>query len=199
MFQEEISKEEILGLPLKKFEGEVVVIESAENLKDIVDELKSQSVLGFDTETKPNFIKGVSNGNQVALLQLSSSNKAYLIRLNIIGLPQLIADILADENILKIGVAIKEDIRGLRKLTAFTPGSFIDLQVYVKAFGIKNSSLKKLTAIVLNFRISKSQQLSNWEGKPLKDKQIRYAATDAWVCYEIYKMLRERATSALIL
>ncbi len=111
MFQEEISKEEILGLPLKKFEGEVVVIESAENLKDIVDELKSQPVLGFDTETKPNFKKGVSNGNHVALLQLSSSNKAYLIRLNIIGLPQLIADVLADENIIKIGVAIKEDIR----------------------------------------------------------------------------------------
>ena len=190
MFQEEISKEEILDLPLKRFEGEVVVIENVEDLNSIIDELRREPVLGFDAETKPNFKKGVSNNNMVALLQLSSAKKAYLIRLNIIGLPQVIADILADESIVKIGVAIKEDIRGLRKLNEFTPGSFLDLQTYVKAFGIKNSSLKKLTAIILNFRISKSQQLSNWEGKPLKEKQIQYAATDAWVCIRIYEMLR---------
>jgi len=190
MFQEEISKDEILELPLKKFEGEVVIIDSEKGLNEIVDELKANAYLGFDTETKPNFKKGISNHNSVALLQLSTLDKAYLFRLNMIGLPKALADILADEDIVKIGVAVKEDIKGLRHINDFEPGGFLDLQTYVKAFGIKNSSLKKITAIILNFRISKSQQLSNWESKPLKDKQIRYAATDAWVCLKIYEMLR---------
>ncbi len=190
MFQEEISKDEILELPLKKFEGDVVVIDSEKGLKEIIRELKTYSYLGFDTETKPNFKKGISNNNSVALLQLSTLDKAYLFRLNMIGLPKDLTDILADENIIKIGVAVKEDIKGLQNISNFEPNGFLDLQTYVKAFGIKNSSLKKITAIILNFRISKSQQLSNWESNPLKDKQIRYAATDAWVCLKIYEMLR---------
>ncbi len=190
MFQKQITKEEIYELPLKAFEGEVVVVEDYDTLMQILPELMIQPVLGFDTETKPQFKKGIKNNNKVALLQLASAEKAYLFRLNKIGLPAELKAVLADNDIIKIGAAIKEDIHCLQELHAFEPASFIDLQRYAKKFGIESSSLKKLTAIVLDFRISKNQQLSNWENGVLTPAQMRYAATDAWVCHEIYNSLR---------
>lgn len=189
MIQKQITKEEIYELPLKAFEGEIIVINHPLHVREVLPEIRQQSILGFDTETKPCFKKGNSNTNGVALLQLATSNKAWLFRLNTLGLPEGLAEIMADENILKIGVAIHDDIKVLKSLAPFTDHGFVDLQNYVKEFGIKCMGLKKLTAIVLDFRISKSQQLSNWENPKLTNGQLRYAATDAWTCYEIYKKL----------
>ena len=190
MYQKEITKEEIYELPLKKFEGETVIIDNLKDVDIALNEIKNESLLGFDTETKPSFKRGKTNINNVALLQLSTSSTAYLFRLNKIGMPDSLINLLVNKDIIKIGVALKEDLSSLRKIKDFIPGSFLDLQTYVKSFGIECASLKKLTAIVLNFRISKSQQLSNWEADMLSPGQIHYAATDAWVCIEIYKMLR---------
>jgi ribonuclease D len=189
MFQKQITKEEIYELPLKAFEGEVVVVEDKETLKEVLPELRRQAVLGFDTETKPNFKKGIKNNNRVALLQLASAEKAYLFRLNKLGFPGILKDLMADDTIIKIGAAIKEDIKCLQEIKDFEPAGFVELQNYVKGFGIESSSVKKLTAIVLNFRISKNQQLSNWENGKLTPAQMRYAATDAWVCHQIYSSL----------
>lgn len=190
MIQKEITKEEIYELPLKSFEGEIIVIDKPSDVGKVLPELKSQTILGFDTETKPSFKKGNSNKNGVALLQLSSEKKAWLFRLQHIGLHDGLKEILSDENIKKIGVAIHDDIRMLKSLSNFSDRGFLDLQSYVKDFGIKGFSLKKLTAMVLHFRISKSQQLSNWENPTLTNGQLSYAATDAWTCLEIYKKLR---------
>lgn len=189
MIQKQITKEEIYELPLKAFEGEIIVIDHASDIREVLPEIRQQKILGFDTETKPCFKKGNSNTNAVALLQLASAEKAWLFRLNSVGFPPALSEIMADENILKIGVAIHDDIKLLKSLNPFNEGGFIDLQNYVKEFGIKSMGLKKLTAIVLNFRISKSQQLSNWENPMLTTGQLRYAATDAWTCLEIYKKL----------
>jgi len=187
-FQKSISKEEINELPLEAFEGEIVIIDSDEGLNEAVEYLKQFPVLGFDTETKPSFTKG--NVNPVALLQLSSFEKSFLFRLNRIGLPFPIIDLLSDPEIIKVGAAIKDDIRGLQDINDFDGNSFLELQQYVSSFGIENFSLKKLAAIVLKIRISKRQQVSNWEAVELSPGQLRYAATDSWVSLEIYNALR---------
>jgi ribonuclease D len=187
MFAKSITAEEIKILPLKSFEGEIIVVDKQELISEAVSYLRHQRLLGFDTETKPSFKKGRSN--QVALLQLSTRDKAFLFRLNRIPLYDGLLEVLSDENILKVGAAIKDDIRTLEKCKQFKPGGFIELQDYVKDFEIENKALSKLSAIVLDFRISKSQQLSNWENEILTLAQQRYAATDAWVSYEIFEKL----------
>ncbi len=187
-FQKSITKEEINDLPLEAFEGEIVIIDSDEGLEEAVEYLKQFPVLGFDTETKPSFTKG--SVNPVALLQLSSTEKSFLFRLNRIGLPFPIIELLSNPEIIKVGAAIKDDIRGLQDITDFDGNSFLELQQYVSSFGIENFSLKKLAAIVLNIRISKRQQVSNWEAVELSQGQLRYAATDSWVSLEIYEALK---------
>jgi ribonuclease D len=122
----------------------------------------------------------------VALLQLSGPEKAYLFRVKNMGMHRRLCNLLADPRIIKVGAAIHDDIRGLQKLREFTPGGFVDLQKIVSEYGIRDKSVKKMTAIILGFRISKTQQLSNWEAENLSDSQCSYAATDAWVCREMY-------------
>lgn len=184
MFKESITKEELKELPLKWFEGEILLINDYEEMRYATQILSQQSVIGFDTETRPSFKKG--KVNNVSLLQLSTQKQAFLFRLNRIGLPNEVVDILTDPNITKPGVAIRDDIKGLQKFRKFLPAGFIELQDFAKDLGIQNFSLKKLTAITLGFRISKTQQLSNWEADTLSDAQAIYAATDAWTALEIF-------------
>ncbi len=189
MFVSKISNEEISKLPLTKFSGKTLIIDSEEKLQKYLPLLENEKILGFDTETRPSFKKG--RVNSMALLQLSSLSYAFLIRLNTIGLPNPIAKILADKNITKIGVAINDDIKGLRKLNKFESNGFVDLQNIVSNYNIENKGLKKLAGIILKKRISKSQQLSNWEAKELSEAQKNYAATDAWVCIKIFNELKK--------
>ncbi len=184
MFKESITNEELVDLPLKWFEGEIVVVDNEKTLRQAVKALSGQPVIGFDTETKPAFKKGVFN--KVALLQLSTKKQAFLIRVNRIGLPKEICAILSNPKIAKPGVAIRDDIKGLQKWKRFNPGGFVELQDSAVELGIQNFSLKKLTAITCGFRISKGQQLTNWEAEVLTEKQQIYAATDAWTSMKIY-------------
>ncbi len=188
MYAEDLSSNEINELPIYQFSGGIFVIDTQEKLNQFAPLLQGQEILGFDTETRPSFKKG--KVNPVSLLQLTTPTQAFLIRINKIGLPDKIKAILADRNSRKIGLAIKDDIKVLREINEFTPKSFIDLQDYVDEYGIAAKSLKKITAIVLNKRISKSQQVTNWEREGLSEAQQIYAATDAWVCLQIYKNLK---------
>ena len=190
-FKENIDKNELSEYPLSGFQGDIVLVDSYKKLKQSIKVLKSGDMLGFDTETKPSFRKG--KVNRVALMQLSNSRQAFIFRINIIGLPDELIDILSDKSIIKAGVAIHEDIKGLKSISDFQEQGFIELQDYVKDFGILSSGLRKLAAIILGFRISKRQQVSNWEASELTEAQLMYAATDAWVCYEIYKKLDKRS------
>jgi ribonuclease D len=185
MFKESISKEELTDLPLKWFEGEIVLVDSYEKITYAANILSSQHVIGFDTETRPAFKKGTVN--KVSLLQLSTRDQAFLFRINKIGLPPEIRDILASPEIIKPGVAIRDDIKVLQEIHKFKPAGFIELQDYARDLGILNFSLKKLAAIVCGFRISKTQQLSNWDADHLTEAQIVYAATDAWTALEIFR------------
>jgi ribonuclease D len=186
-FNESVTDEELRKLPLLQFEGRVLLVDNMQKYRQAIAEMGRPVLMGFDTETKPSFRKG--RRNKVSLLQLADRNRAWLFRLNMIGLPPELADILADKDIVKTGVAIHDDIKALRSLTPFEPGGFIDLQGIVANHGIKQLGLKKLSAIILGYSISKSQQVSNWEAPALTEAQQLYAATDAWVCRRIYQAL----------
>ncbi len=187
MYRESIDKEELAELPLIQFEGKISLVETKEDYFAALEYLSKQQMLGFDTETKPAFKKGVIN--EVALLQLATNERAFLFRLNKMGLPNGLKGILENPGILKIGVAIRDDIKGLQKLNSFKPGGFVELQQHVKDFGIQDFSLKKLSAIVLGYRISKAQRITNWEAPDLTEAQQIYAATDAWVSHRIFESL----------
>ncbi|MCQ2183985.1 MAG: 3'-5' exonuclease domain-containing protein 2 [Bacteroidales bacterium] len=191
MFLESISSEEIDKKPLSAFEGEIYVVERPGKLfSEAVRYLRRQSVLGFDTETKPVFNAGEKH-HPTALLQLSGPDRAYLFRLNTLGLRYRLRSILADKKIIKVGAAVKDDIRGLQHIAPFKAASFVDLQQMVEGYGIRDKAVKKMAAIILDIRISKSQQCSDWEARQYSEGQISYAATDAWVCLEMYKKLLE--------
>ena len=191
IFKNEISKEEVNELPKAVFNGDIFVISTEAELQKYLPRLIKDSIIGFDTETKPAFKKGQLNG--IALLQLATPDIALLIKVKEVGLPAELLKILESPKILKIGAAIRDDNRGLQKVTRFTPAGFVDLQSIVADYGIESLSVRKLAAIVLGQKVSKSQQLSNWDAPEYTEAQQQYAAIDAWVCHEIYlKLLTSR-------
>jgi len=186
-YREDIDLDEIKALPLLEYGGEIVVVDTPEAFEKAMVEIFKFDMAGFDTETRPSFKKGVQY--QVALLQIFCGKKCYLLRLNKIGFPDALRLWFENETITKVGLSLRDDIRELRKKRRINPKGLIDLQDIVGDYGIEALSLKKLSAIVMGGRISKRQQLSNWEASNLNEKQKIYAATDAWVCLEIYNHL----------
>ena len=189
-FRESISKEEINSLPVLEYEGRnIVLVDTLSKLKTTIEVLKNEEVLGFDTETKPSFEKGKMN--KVALLQLSTADTCYLIRLNVLGMQNTIIEILSSEKPLKIGLSLKDDYKMLNRRRSFKPAGFLDLQSVIGKFGIKDLSLQKIYAIMFNKKISKSQRLTNWQAPNLTLQQQKYAAVDAWACMDIYNVIKD--------
>jgi ribonuclease D len=188
IYKENLTVEELAGHEVSWFKGEIVLVDNLKTFREVFPRLLESDLLGFDTETRPTFKKG--KRNTVSLIQLSTEFLACLIRINKIGIPDELALLLSDPSIIKAGVAVHDDIKFLKSVKKFNPEGFIDLQNMVKDFGIQSAGLKKLSAIVLGFRISKRQQVTDWEAEKLTEAQMIYAATDAWVCYQIYRKLR---------
>ncbi len=182
-----ISNEEINELPLGAFDGRVEIIDQAGQLEEAFSEIKKHAVVGFDTETKPVFVSG--QFNHVSLVQIALPKKVFLVRLKSVGMAPQIIHFFENEKILKAGVALRDDIKALQKLKHFKADGFFELAELAKQSGLQVESVKKLTALLLGFRISKSAQTSNWEAASFNEKQISYAATDAWVCLNIYNKL----------
>lgn len=190
MYISSIAAEDIERLEQVSFPGTIHVIDTVgAEFNNAVRYLRNQRVIGFDTETRPCFSASQPRYG-VALLQLSGRDHAYLFRINSMGMHRRLCSLLSSDKVIKVGAAVTDDIRGLQKYQEFTPRGFVDLQRIVGDYGIRDRSVKKMTAIILGFRISKAQQLSNWEAETLSDSQIRYAATDAWVCREMYIRLK---------
>lgn len=171
------------------FPGKIYVIDSVgAEFNRAIAYLRSQKIIGFDTETRPTFSQDQPRYG-VALLQLSGPDKSFLFRINKMGMHRRLCNLLASEKIIKVGAAIHDDIKGLQRKHDFVPAAFVDLQKIVWEWGVRDKSVKKMAAIILGFRVSKTQQLSNWEAGVLSEAQCRYAATDAWVCREMYLKL----------
>lgn len=177
-------------LPRFVFEGRIIVIQSEEETVRAVKALRCSPILGIDTETRPTFRRGETH--KVSLLQIADEHICFLFRLNEIGFPQPLVNLLADRQVLKVGLSLHDDFMMLRKRNEqFIPKNFIDLQDFVKEMGIEDMSLQKLYANVFRKRISKSARLSNWEADVLSESQKQYAATDAITCIQLYKELKE--------
>ena len=200
-FAQHIDKAAIQTLPITFFEGEVIVVDKPEMVADAAAYLRQHTVLGVDTEARPSFKRGVHY--PTALVQIATLERCYLFRLTHVGLPVEIAEIFANPDICKVGLAFKDDITGLRRRRDFKPANCVDLQSMVCKYGIMELGLQKIFAIIFGKKISKSQQLTNWENSHLTPEQARYASTDAWATLSIYlalqqvKPLSKRAVEAL--
>ena len=190
LYQSKIEKSVISTLPPCDIVGEIIVIDRPEDVPAAIDDLKQCPLIGFDTETRPSFRRGESN--TISLLQLATDQRAYLFRLKKIGPNQLLKDLLESEEHMKVGLSVHDDFHSLNRWMPCRPKNFIELQKYVKAFGIEEMSLQKIYAIVFNKKISKRQQLSNWEADQLTPAQQQYAAIDAWACRDIYYELQHK-------
>jgi ribonuclease D len=185
-----ITKTEIATLPKVLFPGRIFVIYTEADADKAISYLQTQRIVGVDTETRPSFKRGTTH--KVALLQISTSDTCFLFRLNQIGMPLSLQEFLMSDT-LKIGLSLKDDFTMLRrrKDVHAEEGNWIELQDYVGRFGIEDRSLQKIFANLFGQKISKSQRLSNWEAETLSEGQMKYAATDAWACVEIYNCLEE--------
>lgn len=182
-----IDKSRVAQLPQASFPGRIYLIQSEAEAEKAVAYLLTQGVVGIDSETKPSFKKGQTH--KVALLQVATQTQCFLFRLNNLGLPPALLSLLTSPKLIKVGLSLKDDLMMLRKRAPFQDKGCIDLQHIVSHFGIAEKSLQKIYAILFGERISKSQQLSNWEADVLTDGQQQYAALDAWACLRIYQLL----------
>ena len=189
MFNKSITKEAINLLPLRKYEGKIIIISNEKSMLHATSELKKHPIIGFDTEKRPSFQKGVKH--QVALVQLAIPNKVFLVRLNLTGITRELKDIFTDEKIKKVGIGTADDIISLQEMQNFVPAGFLDLNKMTEQLGIENVGVRNLSALILGYRISKRQQVTNWERLKLTENQINYAAMDVWVFLEIYNKLNE--------
>lgn len=180
-----ISKAEINDLPLIAWEGEIQIVESVEKMEAVAATLAKESHLGFDTETRPSFKKG--DYYPPALIQLATKHCVYLFRISETETFDPLLPILESPHILKTGVAIKDDVKELRAMEDFTPNGFIEIADITVRLGYENRGLRALAGLLLQGRISKAAQVTNWARPKLDNKQVRYAATDAWISREIYR------------
>ena len=187
MYVVSIDKQAINQMPLVTFPGRIHIIDAISQVKSAVNALRTTSIVGFDTETRPCFKRG--ERHSVALLQLSTDSDAFLFRLNKTGIPTPLQQFLEDKTCTKVGLSTTDDFHQLTRVSDINPAGFVELQQLVKQFSITDQSLQKIYAILFQQKISKGQQLTNWEAPHLTDAQQRYAAIDAWACLRIYNYL----------
>lgn len=189
-YPERISQEFLKNLPIAKYEGKITLVDDYDKLKNAIEEISSETILGFDTEARPSFKKGQSY--PISILQLCGQKKVWIFKLQDLS-EQLdsIFDILENPNIKKVGVAVAGDISALKKIKEFSHANVEDISDMSKKIGIINTGLKNLSGAFLGIRISKSAQMSNWADSSLTKKQIEYAATDAWISRELYLKIKK--------
>lgn len=187
MFQPKLSKEEVQQMPPIAFEGKITLVDELSKVAPAIEYLRKSPVVGIDTETRPSFTRGVHY--KMSLVQISNLEQCFLFRINKIDFPKPLADFLADENIKKVGLAVRDDLAGLNRIKSFKPQNVVEIQAIVNSYGILELGLQKIFAILFGRKISKSQRLTNWESDVLSDLQQRYAATDAWATLLIYLQL----------
>lgn len=180
-----IAKAAINALPLARFEGVIHLVTTPAALSLMVESLRGKGVLGFDTESRPSFKKG--ENYLPSVVQFSTGTEAYIVQLEPVGgLPGLFP-LLEDPDLLKVGVALRDDVKRLQAISAFTPAGFADVSEMTQALGIENTGLRSLAAMFLGVRISKNAQVTNWARNSLTTKQVYYAATDAWISHQLHE------------
>lgn len=186
-YPSEIDKDMLAELPRASYTLPIHIIDHIDTVPSAIARLSAADVLGIDTETKPSFVPG--RRTMVSLLQVATDSETFLFRLNKIGLPHPLLEILEREDILKVGLSLRDDCTALKRLAAFEPRGFVELQILAPGYGIRDASLQKIYAIMFGEAMSKAQRMSNWEANKLTPAQQSYAALDAWGSLRIYRKL----------
>jgi ribonuclease D len=172
------------NLPIHRYEGEVCLVTTPRELECARADLRQESVVGFDTETRPAFRKGESH--LPCLVQAATASTVYLFQLRRLDVCGVLAELLAEPRIVKAGVALAHDLRSLKLLFPFIEKNVVDLGVAARRCGLSQTGVRNLAGMLLGIRIPKGAKTSNWAAAQLSAQQITYAATDAWVCRELY-------------
>ncbi len=188
-FRRTISRGDVNDLPIRRYEGAVRLIESPEDLEGAVADIRQESVVGLDTETRPAFRKGESH--LPCLVQVATARAVYLFPLQRMDFSRPLAELLADPLIVKAGVSLAHDLRQLKLVFPFEQASVVDLGDTARHGGVGQSGVRNLAANFLGFRIPKGNRTSNWAARHLSPSQITYAATDAWACRELFLRFKE--------
>jgi ribonuclease D len=181
---QEISREQIAGLPVRRYEGALLLVESPPDLERAMRDIRQEAVVGFDTETRPAFRPGESY--LPSLVQFATASAVYLLQVQQQDYSAAMREVFSSEKVVKAGVAVTDDLRGLRKLFEFEERAVVDLGKVAKRHGLKQSGVRNLAGMFLGARIPKGAKTSNWAARRLTQQQIEYAATDAWACRELY-------------
>jgi ribonuclease D len=186
---ERISREEMNELPIRRYEGSVHIVARHSDLHDAMQDIFGESVIGFDTETRPAFRPGESY--LPSLVQFATASAVYLLQAQQQDLFGAMREIFSSERIIKVGVSVTDDVRDLKRLFEFEERSVVDLGELGKRHGLKQTGVRNLAGIFLGARIPKGAKTTNWAARHLTRQQIAYAATDAWVCRELYLRFKE--------
>ena len=184
-----ISRDEVVALPIRRYEGAVSVIASPHELAAAMDDILQDTLVGFDTETRPAFRPGESY--LPSLVQLATARTVYLFQVRHPEVAAAAARVLGEARIVKSGVGTADDLKSLKKLVAFHEKSVADLGAIAQRHGLQQSGVRNLAGLFLGFRIPKGAKTSNWARHALTEQQIVYAATDAWACRELYLRFEE--------
>ena len=187
--QRNVSREEINELPIRRYEGAVHVVAAPHDLAPAMADILQETVVGFDTETRPSFRVGESYPPSLA--QVATARAVYLFQVQRQDIAAAVAEMLAEAHIAKAGVGLSDDLKALKKVIQFAEKSIVDLGGVATRHGLKQTGVRNLTGLFLGFRIPKGTKTSNWARHRLTSQQITYAATDAWACRELYLRFRE--------
>jgi ribonuclease D len=179
-----ISREAMAQLPIRRYEGKVCLVATPEDLEEALDDLRQESAVGFDTETRPAFKKGESH--LPCLVQAATARAVYLFQLRRVEVFPVVAELLSEARTIKAGVSLADDLRALKKVFPFEEENMLDLGHVARRRGFEQTGVRNLAGILLGFRIPKGTKTSNWAARELSAQQITYAATDAWACRELF-------------
>ena len=187
--QRTISRDEVVALPIQRYEGETVVVGSPAELERAREDFAGEALVGIDTETRPAFRKGESY--TPSLVQVATARAVYLFQIQQQDCSAILKSLLESEVAVKAGASIAYDLRQLKQVFAFEEQAVVDVGWAAKRHGMEQSGVRNLAALFLGFRIPKGAKTTNWSAKQLSPQQIQYAATDAWACRELYPRFQE--------
>ena len=179
-----ISREDMANLPIRRFEGDIRIVLTPQDLDAAAADFRSENVVGLDTETRPSFRKGETY--LPCLVQAATAHAVYIFQLARVDAFPILIEMLEDERIVKAGVALAHDLRALKQVFPFQAANVVELGTAARRAGLDQTGLRNLAGIFLGFRIPKGNRTSNWAARNLSPAQITYAATDAWACRELY-------------
>jgi len=185
----EISREALALLPVRRYEGEVVMVASPKDFDRAWEDLAQEAAVGWDTETRPAFKVGESY--LPSLVQAATGRAVYLFQLAKMDFSKVVGGLFAEPSIVKPGISVADDLKKLKQVFPFEEASVLDLGTVAKRHGLKQTGLRNMAGIFLGIRVAKGSKTTNWAAPRLTEQQVNYAATDAWACRELYLKFKE--------